>query len=154
MHQSHLRLLSESAPGLRRAPWEPQVAAVLGGAVGTQRRRRSWATPSELRSPIRSDIIKKGFERAPHRGLLHATGQIRDEADFQKPFIGISNYYIDLVPGHVHLQEFAKVVKEAVRDAGGVAFEFNTIGADDGLRPWPCPRRRRSAQGRAGNGAT
>ena len=82
---------------------------------------------------MRSDIIKKGFERAPHRGLLRATGQIRDEADFQKPFIGISNSYIDLVPGHVHLQEFGKVVKEAVRDAGGVPFEFNTIGVDDGI---------------------
>ena len=88
------------------------------GAAGTPSRRRSWAAPSELRSPIRSDIIKKGFERAPHRGLLRATGKIRDEADFQKPFIGISNSYVDLVPGHVHLQEFGKVVKEAVRDAG------------------------------------
>lgn len=82
---------------------------------------------------MRSDTVKKGFERAPHRSLLRATGQIRDEADFAKPFIGICNSYIDLIPGHVHLQEFGKVVKEAVRDAGGVPFEFNTIGVDDGI---------------------
>ncbi len=82
---------------------------------------------------MRSDIIKSGFERAPHRGLLRATGQIKDDSDFQKPFIGIANSYIDLVPGHVHLQEFGKVVKEAIREAGGVPFEFNTIGVDDGI---------------------
>jgi dihydroxy-acid dehydratase len=82
---------------------------------------------------MRSDTVKKGFERAPHRSLLRATGQIRDEADFQKPFIGICNSYIDLIPGHVHLQEFGRVVKEAVREAGGVPFEFNTIGVDDGI---------------------
>jgi len=82
---------------------------------------------------MRSDTIKAGFERAPHRGLLRATGQIKDDADFQKPFIGVANSYIDLVPGHVHLQEFGKVVKQAVRDAGGVPFEFNTIGVDDGI---------------------
>lgn len=82
---------------------------------------------------MRSDVIKKGFERAPHRGLLRATGQIREESDFQKPFIAIANSYIDLVPGHVHLQAFAKMVKDAVREAGGVPFEFNTIGVDDGI---------------------
>jgi dihydroxy-acid dehydratase len=82
---------------------------------------------------MRSDIVKRGFERAPHRSLLKATGQIRSEADFQKPFIGICNSYIDLIPGHVHLQAFGKVVKDAVREAGGVPFEFNTIGVDDGI---------------------
>jgi dihydroxy-acid dehydratase len=80
---------------------------------------------------MRSDQIKKGFERAPHRSLLKATG-VRDE-DFNKPFIAIVNSYVDIVPGHVHLQEFGKVVKEAVRAAGGVPFEFNTIGVDDGI---------------------
>jgi dihydroxy-acid dehydratase len=80
---------------------------------------------------MRSDIIKKGFERAPHRSLLKATG-VRDE-DFQKPFIAIVNSYIDIVPGHVHLQEFGKIVKEAVREAGAIPFEFNTIGVDDGI---------------------
>lgn len=80
-----------------------------------------------------SDTVKRGFERAPHRSLLRATGQIKDEADFEKPFIAICNSYIDIIPGHVHLQEFGRVVKEAVRSAGGVPFEFNTIGVDDGI---------------------
>jgi dihydroxy-acid dehydratase len=82
---------------------------------------------------MRSDTIKRGFERAPHRSLLRATGQIKDESDFNKPFIAICNSYIDIIPGHAHLQEFGRVVKEAVRAAGGVPFEFNTIGVDDGI---------------------
>lgn len=82
---------------------------------------------------MRSDLIKKGFDKAPHRSLLKATGVIKSNEDFKKPFIGICNSYIDLIPGHVHLQEFGKVVKEAVRQAGGVPFEFNTIGVDDGI---------------------
>ena len=82
---------------------------------------------------MRSDTIKRGFERAPHRGLLRATGQIKDKADFAKPFIAVCNSYIDIIPGHVHLQEFGKVVKEAIREAGGIPFEFNTIGVDDGI---------------------
>ncbi len=82
---------------------------------------------------LRSDLIKKGFDKAPHRSLLKATGVIKNDEDFKKPFIGICNSYIDLIPGHVHLQEFGKVVKDAVREAGGVPFEFNTIGVDDGI---------------------
>ena len=82
---------------------------------------------------MRSDTIKKGFEHAPHRSLLRATGVIQAESDFDKPFIGIANSYIDLIPGHVHLQEFGKVAKQAIRKAGGVPFEFNTIGVDDGI---------------------
>ena len=82
---------------------------------------------------MRSDIIKKGFEKAPHRSLLKATGVIKEDSDFDKPFIGVVNSYIDIIPGHVHLQEFGKVVKEAIRQAGGVPFEFNTIGVDDGI---------------------
>ena len=82
---------------------------------------------------MRSDLIKKGFERAPHRSLLRATGQIKDDKDFDRPFIGVANSYIDLIPGHVHLQQFGSVAKKAVRDAGGVPFEFNTIGVDDGI---------------------
>jgi dihydroxy-acid dehydratase len=80
---------------------------------------------------MRSDRIKKGFERAPHRALLKATG-LKDE-DFEKPFIAIVNSYVDIVPGHVHLQDFGRLVKDAVREAGGVPFEFNTIGVDDGI---------------------
>lgn len=82
---------------------------------------------------MRSDLIKKGFDKAPHRSLLKATGVIKSDDDFNKPFIGICNSYIDLIPGHVHLQEFGKIVKEAVCEAGGVPFEFNTIGVDDGI---------------------
>jgi dihydroxy-acid dehydratase len=82
---------------------------------------------------VRSDLIKKGFDKAPHRSLLKATGVIKSDADFNKPFIGVCNSYIDLIPGHVHLQEFGKIVKDAVREAGGVPFEFNTIGVDDGI---------------------
>ncbi|NQU29529.1 MAG: dihydroxy-acid dehydratase [Anaerolineae bacterium] len=80
---------------------------------------------------MRSDTIKKGYERAPHRSLLKATG-VKDE-DFAKPFIAIVNSYIDIIPGHVHLQEFGRKVKERVRAVGGVPFEFNTIGVDDGI---------------------
>jgi dihydroxy-acid dehydratase len=81
---------------------------------------------------MRSDQIKKGFERAPHRSLLKATGVVKDE-DFNKPFIAIVNSYVDIIPGHVHLQDFGRGIKEAVRAAGGVPFEFNTIGVDDGI---------------------
>jgi len=80
---------------------------------------------------MRSDMIKKGFDRAPHRSLLRAAG-VKEE-DFDKPFIAVCNSYIDIVPGHVHLQEFGKIVKEAIIEAGGVPFEFNTIGVDDGI---------------------
>lgn len=80
---------------------------------------------------MRSDMIKKGFDRAPHRSLLRAAG-VKEE-DFGKPFIAVCNSYLDIVPGHVHLQEFGKIVKEAIREAGGVPFEFNTIGVDDGI---------------------
>ncbi|NTW48948.1 MAG: dihydroxy-acid dehydratase [Chlorobiales bacterium] len=82
---------------------------------------------------MRSDTIKKGFEKAPHRSLLKATGVIKSDEDFNKPFIGICNSYLDIIPGHVHLHEFAKVIKDAVREAGGIPFEFNTIGVDDGI---------------------
>ncbi len=80
---------------------------------------------------MRSDMIKKGFERAPHRSLLKACGVT--DADMDKPFIGVANSYIDIIPGHVHLQEFGKIVKDAIRAAGGIPFEFNTIGVDDGI---------------------
>ena len=86
-----------------------------------------------MRVPMRSDTIKRGFDRAPHRSLLRATGQISGPEDFDKPFVAICNSYVDIVPGHVHLQEFGALVKEAVREAGGIPFEFNTIGVDDGI---------------------
>ncbi len=80
---------------------------------------------------MRSDMIKKGFERTPHRSLLKACGVT--DRDMDKPFIGVANSYIDIIPGHVHLQEFGRIVKENIRAAGGIPFEFNTIGVDDGI---------------------
>ncbi|NMB53789.1 MAG: dihydroxy-acid dehydratase [Leptolinea sp.] len=80
---------------------------------------------------MRSDSIKSGIEHAPHRALLRATG-VKD-ADMSKPFIAVVNSYVDVVPGHVHLQSFGRLVKEAIRAAGGVPFEFNTIAVDDGI---------------------
>lgn len=82
---------------------------------------------------MRSDQIKKGIDAAPARSLLYATGQVKNIHDMDKPFIAICNSYIDIVPGHVHLRELADVAKEAIREAGGIPFEFNTIGVDDGI---------------------
>src|SRR5512136_402921 len=82
---------------------------------------------------MRSDIIKKGFERAPHRSLLRATGSIESEADWDKPFVAICNSYTNCIPGHAHLNEVGMLIKRLVRQAGGVPFIFNTIGVDDGI---------------------
>jgi dihydroxy-acid dehydratase len=81
---------------------------------------------------MRSDLVKKGFERAPHRSLLRATGNFRD-GDEDKPFIAICNSYVDIIPGHAHLNEVGQFVKQCVREAGGVPFVFDTIGVDDGI---------------------
>lgn len=80
---------------------------------------------------MRSDVIKKGYQRAPHRSLLRATG-LKD-SDFNKPFIGVANSYIDIIPGHFYLNKYAETIKDEIRKAGGVPFEFNTIGVDDGI---------------------
>ena len=80
-----------------------------------------------------SDTIKKGMIRAPHRSLLRATGVIHNEADFEKPFIAVCNSFVQIIPGHAHLDVVGRKVREAVRAAGGVPFEFNTIGVDDGI---------------------
>jgi dihydroxy-acid dehydratase len=80
---------------------------------------------------MRSDLIKQGAERAPHRSLLKACGVT--DGDMSKPFIAVCNSYIDIIPGHRHLQEFGRIAKEAIREAGGIPFEFNTIGVDDGI---------------------
>jgi len=80
---------------------------------------------------MKSDMVKKGFERAPHRGLLKACGI--KEKDMGKPFIAIANSYVDIIPGHVHLNKVGEMVKQAVYDAGGVPFIFNTIGICDGI---------------------
>jgi dihydroxy-acid dehydratase len=80
-----------------------------------------------------SDTIKKGVIRAPHRSLLRATGVVQSDADFDKPFIAVANSFVQIVPGHAHLDVVGRKVREAVRAAGGIPFEFNTIGVDDGI---------------------
>ncbi|MGD0518285.1 MAG: dihydroxy-acid dehydratase [Thermoguttaceae bacterium] len=80
---------------------------------------------------MRSDAIKLGDSRAPHRSLLRATG-VKDE-DFRKPFIAVCNSHVDIIPGHVHLDKVGEYIKQCVREAGGVPFIFNTIGVDDGI---------------------
>jgi dihydroxy-acid dehydratase len=80
-----------------------------------------------------SDTIKKGSVRAPHRSLLRATGVIQSEADWDKPFIAVANSFVQIIPGHAHLDVVGRKVREAIRNAGGVPFEFNTIGVDDGI---------------------
>ena len=80
---------------------------------------------------MRSDMIKKGIERAPHRALLRAVGCSSD--DWDKPFIGVVNSFTEIVPGHIHLQTIAKAVKEGIRSRGGVPFEVNTIAVCDGI---------------------
>ncbi|NLC70056.1 MAG: dihydroxy-acid dehydratase [Desulfuromonadaceae bacterium] len=80
---------------------------------------------------MNSDQIKEGWIRAPHRSLLRAVG-LTDE-DFGKPFIGVCNSFNEIIPGHVHLNRVSAVVKEEIRQAGGVPFEFNTIGICDGI---------------------
>lgn len=80
---------------------------------------------------MRSDIIKKGYTKAPHRSLLRATG-LKDE-DFDKPFIGVANSFIEIIPGHFYLNKFSQIIKDEIRKNGCVPFEFNCIGVDDGI---------------------
>jgi len=80
---------------------------------------------------MRSDQVKSGWERAPHRSLLRATGL--SAADFDKPFIGVCNSFTQVIPGHVHLDQVARYIKRHIRRAGGVPIEFNTIGICDGI---------------------
>ncbi|MDL2246162.1 dihydroxy-acid dehydratase [Methanobrevibacter sp. OttesenSCG-928-K11] len=80
---------------------------------------------------MKSDNIKKGIQRAPHRSLLRACG-LRDD-DFKKPFIGIANSFTDIVPGHIHLRELVEHVKDGIIAAGGIPFEFDTMAICDGI---------------------
>lgn len=80
---------------------------------------------------MKSDNIKKGIQRAPHRSLLRACG-LKDQ-DFEKPFIGIANSFTDIVPGHIHLRELVEFVKEGIIAAGGIPFEFDTMAVCDGI---------------------
>jgi len=80
---------------------------------------------------MRSDEVKKGYTRAPHRSLLRATGL--KEEDFDKPFIGVANSFIEIIPGHFFLDKVSDIIKDEIRKANCVPFEFNTIGVDDGI---------------------
>ena len=80
---------------------------------------------------MRSDVIKKGLERAPNRSLLKVRDL--DDQDMEKPFIAIANSYNNIVPGHLKLDKTASIVEEAIYEAGGIPFEFNTIGICDGI---------------------
>ncbi|MGM0534267.1 MAG: dihydroxy-acid dehydratase, partial [Campylobacterota bacterium] len=80
---------------------------------------------------MRSDEVKKGFNKAPHRSLFRATG-LSDE-DFDKPFIGVANSFIEVIPGHFFLDKVSDIIKDEIRKNGCVPFEFNTIGVDDGI---------------------
>ena len=80
---------------------------------------------------MRSDIAKKGLERAPHRSLMRALGLTSKE--IAQPLIGIVNSFNEVVPGHIHLNKIAEAVKAGVRSAGGTPLEFNTIGVCDGI---------------------
>jgi dihydroxy-acid dehydratase len=80
---------------------------------------------------LRSDHIKTGIEKAPHRALLKSLG-LQDD-DMTKPLIGVANSYTNLVPGHIHLRTLGESVKEGVLAAGGTPFEFNTIAVCDGI---------------------
>ncbi|MCA1810318.1 MAG: dihydroxy-acid dehydratase, partial [Lentisphaerae bacterium] len=80
---------------------------------------------------MNSDQIKKGTERAPHRSLLRAVGLTGE--DFSKPFIGVCNSFVEIIPGHKHLNTIGRLICKQIRQAGGVPFEFNTIGICDGI---------------------
>ncbi len=80
---------------------------------------------------MKSNLIKEGNARAPHRSLLKACG-VKDR-DMNKPFIAVVNSFTDIVPGHIHLRRLAEAVKEGIKEAGGLPFEFNTIAVCDGL---------------------
>jgi dihydroxy-acid dehydratase len=80
---------------------------------------------------MRSDEVKKGNQRTPHRSLFRATGLV--DEDFDKPFIGVANSYIEIIPGHFFLDRVSRIIKEEIKANGCVPFEFNTIGVDDGI---------------------
>ena len=80
---------------------------------------------------MRSDKMKKGIEKAPHRSLFSAVGMLPEE--LERPIIGIANSASELIPGHIHLHTIAQAVKDGVRLAGGTPFEFGTIGICDGI---------------------
>ncbi|MDY6844806.1 MAG: dihydroxy-acid dehydratase, partial [Thermodesulfobacteriota bacterium] len=80
---------------------------------------------------MRSDVMKSGVEKAPHRALFKAMGYINEE--IQRPLIGIANSANEIIPGHIHLDKIVSAVKDGIRMAGGIPIEFSTIGVCDGI---------------------
>ncbi len=80
---------------------------------------------------MRSDAMKKGLARSPHRSLLYALGLTKRE--IEQPIIGVANSANEIIPGHLHLDDIAQAVKDGIRSAGGTPLEFGTIGICDGL---------------------
>ncbi len=80
---------------------------------------------------MKSEVVKKGIERAPHRSLLRALGC--GDKEMEQPFIGVVNSFSEIIPGHMHLRGIAEAVKSGVRQAGGTPFEVNTIAVCDGI---------------------
>ncbi|MCX7661567.1 MAG: dihydroxy-acid dehydratase, partial [Candidatus Omnitrophica bacterium] len=80
---------------------------------------------------MRSDKIKKGLERVPHRALLYATGL--SKKDFTRPFIGIASSFTDLIPGHITMRDLERFIERGICNAGGVPFVFGVPGVCDGL---------------------
>jgi len=108
-----------------------KLSAFSGQFSAGEKERTESCLPRRKELNMKSDAVKKGVERAPHRSLLYALGCTKEEMG--KPFIGVVNSFTDIIPGHKHLREIAAAVKEGVREAGGVPFEFNTIGVCDGI---------------------
>ncbi len=80
---------------------------------------------------MKSDIVKKGIERAPHRALFKAMGYTDEE--LERPLIGVVNSQNEIVPGHIHLDKITEAVKAGIRMAGGTPIEFGAIGVCDGI---------------------
>ena len=80
---------------------------------------------------MRSDLVKKGFQRAPHRSLFRAMGF--DDWELNRPIIGIANSFNECIPGHIHLNKLSEAIKKGIYAAGGMPMEFNTIGICDGI---------------------
>ena len=89
---------------------------------------------------MRSDLIKSGVDRTPHKALLKALGVT--DSEMHKPFIAVVCAASDYVPGHAHLHEISRQVKDGIRNAGGVPFEFFTIGVCDGSNEPPSHPKR------------
>lgn len=80
---------------------------------------------------MRSDAVKRGFDRAPARSMLRATGL--DSEDFKKPFIGVTNTWSEITPCNIHLRKTAAIIKDSIRAAGAVPFEFNSVVVSDAI---------------------